>query len=73
MAHREGYYYQHSKNPIQRVNSVYNDTILNRIYTNAGNADKWGFEAGISATPAKWLQVYVGGNVYNYKISGWLF
>jgi len=66
-------YYQHSKNPIQRVNSVYNDTILNRIYTNAGNADKWGLEAGLSTTPVKWLQVYVGGNVYNYKISGGLF
>lgn len=66
-------YYQHTKNPIQRVNSVYNDTILNRIYTNAGNSRQWGLETGITATPLKWLQVYVGGNVYNFKITGSLF
>ncbi len=66
-------YYQHTKNPIQRVNSVYTDSILNRIYTNAGNADRWGMEAGVSATPAKWLQVYFVGNVYDLTITGSLF
>ncbi len=66
-------YYQHTKNPVQRLNSIYNDTILNRIYTNAGSAKQWGTEAGITAKPAKWLQVYVGGNVYDYHISGALF
>jgi outer membrane receptor protein involved in Fe transport len=66
-------YYQHVKNPVQRVNKVYNDTILNRIYTNAGASDQWGLEEGLSLTPVKWLQLYVGGNVYNYKIRGSLF
>ena len=66
-------YYQHVKNPVQRVNKVYNDTILNRIYTNAGASDQWGLEAGLSLTTVKWLQLYVGTNVYNYKITGSLF
>ncbi len=66
-------YYQYVKNPVQRVNKVYNDTILNRIYTNAGASGQWGLEEDLSFTPAKWLQLYVGGNIYNYKIKGSLF
>ncbi len=66
-------YYQHTKDPVQRLNSIYNDTILNRVYTNAGKAKQWGTEAGITAKPAKWLQLYIGGNVYDYHISGALF
>lgn len=66
-------YYQHTKNPINRVNKVYNDTILNRLYTNAGSARSWGAEAAVSMKPNKNLQVYVGANIYNYKITGDLF
>ncbi len=33
-------YYQDIKNPVQRVNSVYADTILNRVYTNADKASR---------------------------------
>src|SRR5690606_39970332 len=39
-------YFQHVKNPIQRTNSVYNDTILNRLFTNAERATRWGLELG---------------------------
>lgn len=63
-------YYQHIKNPIQRVNSVYNDTILNRVYTNADKARLYGLEFGSNYKPKKWLALYLGANVYNYKISG---
>ena len=63
-------YYQHTKNPVQRVNKVYNDTILNRIYTNAGASKQFGLEAGVNGNAAKWLQFYFGGNLYDYKISG---
>jgi ferric enterobactin receptor len=58
---------------VNRVNSVYNDTILNRIYTNAGLATSWGLEAGSTLNIAKWWQFYAGGNVYHYKIKGSLF
>ncbi|WP_343702171.1 TonB-dependent receptor [Chitinophaga sp.] len=63
-------YYQHIKNPIQRVNSVYADTILNRVFTNAEAARTFGLEAGTNLQPTTWWTLYVGGNVYNYKIKG---
>ncbi|HRH51272.1 MAG TPA: TonB-dependent receptor [Panacibacter sp.] len=66
-------YYQQIKNPVNRVNSVFNDTILNRLYTNAGKARLWGMETGITIKPSKKLQLYVGANLYNYKITGSLF
>ncbi|GEP96724.1 TonB-dependent receptor domain-containing protein [Chitinophaga cymbidii] len=63
-------YYQHIKNPIQRVNSVYADTILNRVFTNAEAARTFGLEAGASLEPVKWWSLYLGGNIYNYRING---
>ena len=65
-------YYQLVKNPIQRVNSVYADTILNRVFTNAGQARSVGLEAGASWQINKWWNIYLGGNLYNYKINGQL-
>ncbi|REH01043.1 TonB-dependent receptor domain-containing protein [Flavobacterium aquicola] len=65
-------YYQNIKNPIQRVNSVYADTILNRVFTNAEKARLIGLEFGTTQNPAKWVTAYLGANVYNYKISGHL-
>ncbi|MDI9877654.1 outer membrane beta-barrel family protein [Flectobacillus rivi] len=58
---------------VNRVNSVYNDTILNRIYTNAGNARLIGSEIGLTVSPFKKLKIFVGGNVYQLKIAGGLF
>ena len=63
-------YHQGIKNPIQRVNSVYNDTILNRVYTNAEKARLFGLEMGADVQMTKWWNLYLGGNLYNYEISG---
>jgi outer membrane receptor protein involved in Fe transport len=63
-------YYQNIKNPIQRVNSVYNDTILNRVYTNAERARLFGLEFGSNYKPKKWVSLYLGANIYHYKING---
>ncbi|MEO7119469.1 MAG: TonB-dependent receptor [Ginsengibacter sp.] len=63
-------YYQGTKNPIQRVNSIYNDSILNRLFTNAGHARSFGLELGTNIQVTKWWSFYFGGNVYNYKIKG---
>ena len=63
-------YYQNVKNPIQRVNSVYADTILNRVFTNADRARSVGLEIGANLKPVKWWDLYLGGNIYNYKING---
>ncbi|WP_343670460.1 TonB-dependent receptor [Chitinophaga sp.] len=64
------FYYQHIKNPIQRLNSVYADTILNRVYSNAGAAQQFGIEAGLNVSPVKWCTLYLGTNIYHYKING---
>jgi ferric enterobactin receptor len=52
------------------VNSVYADTILNRLFTNAEKARLLGVEIGVNIKPVKWLSLYFGANVYNYKIDG---
>ncbi|WP_341225671.1 TonB-dependent receptor [uncultured Arcticibacterium sp.] len=66
-------YHQHITDIVNRVNSVYNDTILNRIYTNAGVANLVGSELGLTWAASKKLKWFVGGNVYRLKIDGMLF
>ncbi len=66
-------YWRNVDNMINRVNTVYNDTILNRIYTNAGVARAIGLELGATLYPANWWKFYLGGNVFNYRIKGSLF
>lgn len=63
-------YYMHGKNPMQRVNSVYNDTILYRVYTNVERGESVGLESGLDWNPAKWWKLYLGANVYWQKFSG---
>lgn len=63
-------YYQHIQNPIQRLNSVYADTILNRVYTNAGTAKLFGVETELNVTPFTWCTLYLGANIYNYHVYG---
>ena len=63
-------YYQHGKNPMQRVNSVYNDTILYRVYTNVENGESTGLETGLDWNPTKWWKLYLGANIYKQKFSG---
>jgi outer membrane receptor protein involved in Fe transport len=67
------FYTQQIDNIVNRVNSVYNDTILNRIYTNAGKAQLLGSEIGLTYNPFKKLKLFVGANVYSLKINGSLF
>ncbi len=66
-------YFRRTQNVINRVNTVFNDSILNRIYTNAGNATALGLELGTNLYPTPWFQIYVGGNIYRYEIQGDLF
>ena len=63
-------YYQASKNPVQRVNSIYNDSILNRVYTNVERGNAVGLESVADLHPAKWWALYLGLNVYNQMYKG---
>lgn len=62
-------YFRNVKNLINRVNTVYNDTILNRIYSNVGNAKTFGLEAGIDFKNKK-VSLFASGNVYHTSIKG---
>lgn len=66
-------YYQHVAHPIQRVNRIFNDTILNRIFTNAGNANQFGLETNLSLKLNNWWTNVFGGNIYHYHIYGTIF
>ena len=66
-------YRQDIENIINRVNAVFNDTILNRIYTNAGNAILLGTETGFNLKFGQHLESYLGFNLYNLQINGALF
>ena len=66
-------YLRSTNNVINRVNTIFNDSILNRIYTNVGTARALGVELGTTLNPTTWLQFYLGGNVYDYRIKGSLF
>ena len=66
-------YYRKVNNVINRVNTVFNDTILNRIYTNVGIAEVVGLELGTTIYPASKFKVFLGANIYSYGIKGKLF
>jgi outer membrane receptor protein involved in Fe transport len=66
-------YYQGIENIINRVNRVYADTILSRIYTNAGLAQRTGLELAADLKLTQRWQLYLGGNLYRYNIAGQLF
>jgi outer membrane receptor protein involved in Fe transport len=42
------------------------------VYTNAEKARLYGLELGANYKPKKWMSLYLGTNIYNYKISGGL-
>jgi iron complex outermembrane receptor protein len=63
-------YFRNVENVINRVNTVYNDTILNRIYSNVGTGRSVGFELGTELQPTKWWKIFAGGNLYNYDLKG---
>lgn len=63
-------YLQDSKDPVQRVNSVYADTILNRVYTNVEKGRSVGIELGADLHPAKWWALFFGGNIFNQLYKG---
>ncbi|MEW4923399.1 TonB-dependent receptor [Algibacter sp. 2305UL17-15] len=63
-------YFRHVDNVVNRVNTIYNDTILNRIYSNVGNAKAIGLEVGTQIKATKKWTNFIGANIYNYSIDG---
>ena len=63
-------YYRSVKDLINRVNTVYNDTILNRIYSNVGNAKVIGRENGGEYNLGEKLKIFYSTSFYYYIIKG---
>lgn len=63
-------YYRRTLNVINRVNSVFNDSILYRTYTNAGVGQAYGIEAGTELKPTRWWKLFAGGTLYQYDVEG---
>lgn len=66
-------YHQRINNVIARTNNVFNDSIIRRLYTNAGNANLYGMEAALTINITNWWQLNIGTNIYHYSIRGSLF
>ncbi|MEO9894381.1 TonB-dependent receptor [Aurantibacter sp.] len=63
-------YFRNVKNVVNRVNTIYNDTILNRIYSNVGTAKAIGLEVGAQLKATQNWSNFLGANIYNYNIDG---
>lgn len=63
-------YFRNTKNLVNRVNTIFNDTILNRIYSNVGKAKSLGLELGTQLKVTKNWSNFIGANLYSYDIKG---
>ena len=63
-------YLRNVKNLVNRVNKVFNDTILDRIYTNVGSGKSLGLELGAQLKPTENWSNFIGVNVFNFDIDG---
>jgi outer membrane receptor protein involved in Fe transport len=63
-------YFRNTSNLVNRVNTVYNDTILNRIYSNVGKGTAIGLELGANLKLNPSWSSFIGTNIYNYEIDG---
>jgi len=63
-------YFRNIDNLINRVNTVYNDTILNRIYSNVGKAKVLGREMSAEHSFGKKLKILISSNSSYFFIKG---
>ncbi|WP_439130682.1 TonB-dependent receptor domain-containing protein [Polaribacter sp.] len=63
-------YYRNVKNLVNRVNKVFNDTILDRIYSNVGRGKSLGLELGAQLKPTEKWSNFIGANIFNFDIDG---
>ncbi|MHB0756593.1 TonB-dependent receptor [Polaribacter sp. M15] len=63
-------YFRNVKNLVNRVNQIYNDTILDRIYSNVGTGKSLGIELGAQLKPTEKWSNFIGANIFNFDIDG---
>lgn len=63
-------FFRNTKNLVNRVNTIFNDTILNRIYSNVGRGRSLGLEIGSQLNPTEKWSNFIGATIYNNDIQG---
>lgn len=66
-------YYRITHNKIERVSSVYHDTLMMQTFENVGSDYSLGLEAMISVDVVKWWKMELMGNLFQYKVEGTLY
>lgn len=66
-------YYRVTHNKVERVSSVYTDSIMLNTVENVGQDYSLGIETMLSLGITKWWDLDLSGNLYNYKVEGTLF
>jgi outer membrane receptor protein involved in Fe transport len=63
-------YYHVTENNIERIQSVYNETVTLHSYENVGMEYSLGTELTLNLSPLKWWDINLGGNFYDYRVKG---
>ncbi|MFY0607072.1 MAG: TonB-dependent receptor [Cyclobacteriaceae bacterium] len=63
-------YFRHVENLVNRVNNIFNDTILDRIYSNVGTGTAYGLELSADLKLNDHWKAFLGGNLYQNTIDG---
>ncbi len=66
-------YYRMTHNKIERVRSVYVDSIMMSTFENVGKDYSLGVEGMLSLDMVKWWKIELMGNLFNYKVEGTLY
>lgn len=66
-------YYRVTNNKVERVSSVYQDSIVLNTVENVGKDYSLGIEAMLNIAITKWWDLNASGNLFNYKIEGTLY
>ena len=63
-------FFRKTENLVNRVNTIFNDTILNRVYSNVGRERAIGLEVGSRLNPSENWSNFIGATVYHNDIKG---
>lgn len=66
-------YYRLTHNKVERVSSVYSETVMMHTFENVGRDYSLGAEVMLNLGVTKWWDLNLSGDFYNYKLKGTLY
>ncbi len=66
-------YYRVTHNKVERVSSVYSETVMLHTFENVGRDYSLGVEVMLNLGVTKWWDLNLSGDFYNYKLKGTLY